>query len=54
MKEPIDYQKDNGPRILGIWSGKIEISEDFDELPESLYHAFFDDNIQPELEKKIK
>jgi prevent-host-death family protein len=37
----IAYQDDKPPkRTPGIWKGKVKISTDFDELPESIAAAF--------------
>ncbi len=34
------YIKEDQPRTPGYWKGKIQISEDFDVLPDSLAAAF--------------
>ena len=37
----IAYQEQNPPkRTPGIWKGKLKMSRDFDELPESVAAAF--------------
>jgi prevent-host-death family protein len=37
----IAYQEQQPPkRIPGIWKGKVKMSRDFDELPESVAAAF--------------
>lgn len=37
----VPYTLDPAPRRLdGAWAGKVEISDDFDELPEELIRAF--------------
>ena len=36
----IKYQKTSQPRIPGAWKGKVTISKDFDELPDSFMAAF--------------
>lgn len=48
MAKLIRYQENKGPRKLGILRGKIEISEDFDELPDFLNKAFFEDKDEGE------
>ena len=40
MAKLIGYQTEDNPRKPGYWSGKVHISEDFDELPESIAAAF--------------
>lgn len=40
MAKLIKYQQENQPRTPGYWEGKVHISEDFDELPESIAAAF--------------
>jgi prevent-host-death family protein len=40
MARLIQYQKNDQPRTPGSWKGKVTISEDFDELPESIAAAF--------------
>jgi len=40
----VGYQKDMQPRTPGYWKGKIRISEDFDQLPESIAAAFRGEN----------
>ncbi len=36
----VKYQRDDKPRKLGCWKGKVRIAEDFDDLPASLAAAF--------------
>ena len=48
MAKLIRYQENKGPRKLGILRGKIEISEDFDELPDFLNKTFFEDKDEGE------
>ncbi len=36
----VPYTKEEGPRMLGVWKGKVRIAEDFDELPEDIAEAF--------------
>jgi prevent-host-death family protein len=37
----VAYQEEKPPtRIPGIWKGKVKLSADFDELPESIAAAF--------------
>lgn len=37
----VAYDEPRGLMALrGIWKGKVEIAEDWDELPEDLQHAF--------------
>lgn len=37
----VPYTLDPAPRRFdGAWAGKVEISDDFDELPEELIRAF--------------
>ena len=40
MVKLVKYQRDDKPRKLGCWKGKMRIAEDFDELPPSLAAAF--------------
>ncbi len=30
----------NSPRVGGIWKGQVQISQDFDQLPDDLAEAF--------------
>jgi prevent-host-death family protein len=37
----VPYHVDSEPRVLDdVWAGKVEIGDDFDELPEELLRAF--------------
>ena len=38
----VPYTQDSSPRVLGAghWQGKIEIADDFDELPEDVLKLF--------------
>jgi prevent-host-death family protein len=37
----VPYELDSEPRVLDdVWAGKVEIGDDFDELPEELLRAF--------------
>ncbi len=36
----VAYGTDDTPRILGGWEGRVEVSEDFDDLDESVLAAF--------------
>jgi prevent-host-death family protein len=40
MVKLVRYQADDQPRTPGYWKGKVQISEDFDELPEHITAAF--------------
>jgi len=40
MAKLVKYQKGNEPRRPGYWKGKVNISADFDQLPEPLAAAF--------------
>ena len=40
MVKLVKYQRDDKPRKLGCWKGKVRIAEDFDDLPASLAAAF--------------
>jgi len=41
MAKLIRYKENEGPRKLGVWSGKVKIAKDFDEFPEILNKAFY-------------
>lgn len=34
------FTSDESPRQLGGWKGRVEIAEDFDDIPEDLLAAF--------------
>lgn len=36
----VAYERSKEPRRLGGWQGKIQIAEDFDELPDDMLDAF--------------
>lgn len=37
----VPYQRDKGPRALGgSWEGRVEMAEDFDDLPKEILDAF--------------
>lgn len=36
----VPYQIEEHPRQPGYWKGKVQIADDFDELPEELVTAF--------------
>lgn len=40
MAKLVKYQQNQKDRVPGAWKGKVFISDDFDELPESLAAAF--------------
>ena len=35
------------PRPLGTWRGRVEIADDFDELPEEVVDGFYTSSIEP-------
>jgi hypothetical protein len=37
----VQYQENQGVRVLGLWKGKVKIAEDFEETPESLIQLFY-------------
>ena len=41
MARLVQYQEKRGPRVLGLWKGKVKIAEDFDETPPSLMQLFY-------------
>jgi prevent-host-death family protein len=44
----VPYEIDSEPRVLDdVWAGKVEISDDFDVLPEELLRAFEGDDEPP-------
>jgi hypothetical protein len=40
MARLVKYQKNSHPRAPGYWKGKVNISKDFDQLPEKIAAAF--------------
>lgn len=36
----VPYVKEEGPRSLGVWKGKVRIAEEFEDLPEDIAEAF--------------
>lgn len=40
MVRLVPYYTEQGPRHLGVWHGKVNILEDFDELPPEIASAF--------------
>jgi hypothetical protein len=40
MAKLIRFEESEQPRKPGYWEGKVVISDDFDELPESIAKAF--------------
>lgn len=36
----IKYETPKSQRIAGLWKGKVTISDDFDDLPQTLVKAF--------------
>jgi len=36
------------PRPLGTWRGKVEVSDDFDALPEEVVDAFYSSRVEPD------
>ncbi len=40
MAKLVPYRVDSGPRQPGYWRGKVEIRDDFDELPIDIASAF--------------
>ena len=41
----VPYERDQSPRQLGSggWKGRVWMAQDFDELPEEVAKAFFDE-----------
>jgi prevent-host-death family protein len=38
----VPFEMDTRPRVLGgSWEGKVEMAEDFDELPDAMLEAFY-------------
>lgn len=40
MVKLVRYEEGEQPRTPGYWTGKVVISDDFDELPDSIAKAF--------------
>lgn len=38
------------PRPLGTWRGKVEVSDDFDALPDEVLDAFYASRIEPDVD----
>ena len=38
--------EDAAPRPLGTWRGRVEIAEDFDDLPEGVVEGFYTSQIE--------
>ena len=43
MVKLVPYHTEQGPRHLGVWHGKVNIPEDFDELTPEIASAFQSD-----------
>lgn len=43
MAKLIAYKESKQPRKPGLWKGKVEIAADFDDLPDEIRKAFYNE-----------